>query len=380
MKELKEIDEKYKALAYFNSNENNTGWSENILLAGNTEIAEPISDHYSFGFIPYDYKNEIEDLHSVNTDFLDSGSKIKWYQADEVKEFRRNNLADENFSSPSVPINKICCRTEKDEYISNVEKIKKHIQAGDIYEMNYCIEFYVENVQIDPLSVYRKLNLLTHSPYSCLLKSDSRYIISSSPECFLKKRRNFLSSHPIKGTARREGDLLKDNLMKKRLLNDPKERGENIMITDLVRNDLSKIAQKSSVKVEELCELHTFQTVHQLISSVICDLKPGISFDRIIRSTFPMGSMTGAPKIRAMQIIDEIENFARGLYSGSCGYFSPNGDFDLNVVIRSILYNSEKKYLSIPVGSAITAMSDPGKEYDECLLKAGAMIKALTEG
>ncbi len=165
--------------------------------------------------------------------------------------------------------------------------------------------------------------------------------------------------------------------MAQQLAKDPKERSENIMITDLVRNDLSRIAEKGSVSVEELCTIYTFEQVHQMISTVTCSVAQITSSVEILRNTFPMGSMTGAPKISAMQIIEETEDAKRGLYSGAIGYFSPSGDFDFNVVIRSILYNSSTKYVSFSVGGAITINSVPEREYEECLLKAKAMREVL---
>jgi para-aminobenzoate synthetase component 1 len=149
------------------------------------------------------------------------------------------------------------------------------------------------------------------------------------------------------------------------------------MIVDLVRNDLSKSAKRGTVKVDELFGVYTFKTVHHLISTVSGELKDGTSFTQLLRDTFPMGSMTGAPKMRAMQLIDQYEYARRGLYSGSVGYITPEGDFDFNVVIRSIVYNAAKPYISCSVGSAITALSDPIKEYEECLLKAEAIMKTL---
>lgn len=376
---MRKIFDQYRAAAFFNSNGSDQGWSKNILMAGNNETEPEFSSgNPVFGFIAYDYKNKIEKLFSGNPDYSGSGKDKRFFKAELYQASGFNFPETENNNKFSISSENILCRTTKEEYIPHVQNLKRKIQEGQIYEINYCIEFYVENAEIDPISVYQRLNRNTEAPWSCLLKSDDSYIISASPECFLKKRGNKLSSHPIKGTARRSNNPEEDSLIGKSLLNDQKERGENIMITDLVRNDLSKIAEKSTVKVDELCGLHTFKTVHQLISSVSCTLKPGTGFDEIIRSTFPMGSMTGAPKVRAMQLIDEEENFSRGLYSGSCGYISPDGNFDFNVIIRSILYNRNTKYISFPVGSAITALSDPEKEYEECLLKAKAMINALT--
>ena len=199
----------------------------------------------------------------------------------------------------------------------------------------------------------------------------------SSPERYLCKRGSELISQPIKGTAGRNADPNKDRQVIFELQNDLKERSENIMITDLVRNDLSKIASKGSVEVVELCKVYSFKQVHQMISTITAKVSGSTNPVMCIENTFPMGSMTGAPKLSAMQIIESLENTKRGLYSGSIGYFEPKGDFDFNVVIRSILYNSEKPYVSFSVGSAITAQATPEKEYEECLLKAKAMRETL---
>src|SRR5690606_8356815 len=168
-----------------------------------------------------------------------------------------------------------------------------------------------------------------------------------------------------------------DEESKNKLAEDPKERAENIMITDLVRNDLSHTAQKGSVQVTELCEIYSFMQVHQMISTIISKLDYQYSAVDAIKKSFPMGSMTGAPKISSMKIIEDLEETKRGLYSGAVGYFSPTGDFDFNVVIRSILYNAQNHYVSYSVGGAITAKSDPLKEYEECLIKAKAMRQVL---
>jgi para-aminobenzoate synthetase component 1 len=208
---------------------------------------------------------------------------------------------------------------------------------------------------------------------------EDQYLLSATPERYIKKIGEKIVTQPIKGTARRSDNEEEDYAFAKALQQNPKERSENIMIVDLVRNDLSRTARRGSVVVEELCEVYPFKQVHQMISTVTSQLAVGISPVDVIRSTFPMGSMTGAPKLRAMQIIESLEESKRGLYSGSVGYFTPTGDFDFNVIIRSILYNAENKYISYSVGGAITAGSDPDSEYEECLLKAKAM-RAVLEG
>ena len=208
---------------------------------------------------------------------------------------------------------------------------------------------------------------------------DDYSIFSGSPERFLKKVGSKLISEPIKGTAKRGLTKTEDEELIKSLVSDPKERAENVMIVDLVRNDLSKIATKNSVQVEELCQIYSFETVHQMISRISCDIKESASFTEIIKATFPMGSMTGVPKIRAMELIEEHESFKRGVYSGSIGYIKPNGDFDFNVVIRSLVYNRKNNYLSCSVGGAITIQSDPEKEYEECLIKVKRILDGMNE-
>ncbi|GAB4259730.1 MAG: anthranilate synthase component I family protein [Vicingaceae bacterium] len=342
------------------------------------------------GFIAYDYKNEIEKLTSKNTNKFTFPNKFFF----EPKYFL---VADKQLIAADVPISDLNkkfdllfddCNTEKiilksketkAQYIDKIKRIKKHLQRGDVYEINYCHEFFVENLTINPYALYLKLKQKSPAPFACFVKYFDNYLIGASPERFLKKTGNKLIAQPIKGTIKRGADAQTDEILKNHLKNDPKERSENTMIVDLVRNDLSKIAQRNSVKVDELCEIYSFKQVHQMISTISCNLKKDVSFDEIIRATFPMGSMTGAPKIKAMELIDELEETKRGMYSGTVGYILPNGDFDFNVVIRSILYNAQKKYLSFMVGGAITIKSDPEKEYEETLLKAKAIFEVLNE-
>ncbi len=216
-------------------------------------------------------------------------------------------------------------------------------------------------------------------PFSAFSKVQERFLMCASPERYLAKRGTKIISQPIKGTARRGKSTDEDQKIISTLYNDEKERSENVMIVDLVRNDLSRTAAKGSVKVEELFGIKTFLQLHQMTSTIVSELDPKFDISDVLKTTFPMGSMTGAPKIRAMQIIEEFEKTKRGWYSGTIGYISPEGDFDLNVIIRSILYNLSEKYLSFMVGSAITIGAEAEKEYDECLLKSVAMKKVLME-
>jgi para-aminobenzoate synthetase component 1 len=269
-------------------------------------------------------------------------------------------------------------RIDKATYIELVKKIKAHIQKGDCYELNFCQEFYDENVEMNPVSVYYALAQVSPTPFGCFYKVEDNYLLCASPERYVKKMGDMIASQPIKGTAKRNnGNAFDDEIIKQLLQISEKERSENVMVVDLVRNDLSKICMEGSVTVPELFGLYTFPQVHQLISTVTGVLKPGIGFADIIQATFPMGSMTGAPKRRVMELIEQYETTPRGLFSGAVGYIKPGGDFDFNVVIRSILYNAENEYLSFSVGSAVTSKSIPEQEYEECLLKAKAMFSVL---
>ncbi len=271
-------------------------------------------------------------------------------------------------------------RVDKTRYLQQLKAIKEHIQAGDIYEMNYCMEFYAEQASIHPVRVYEALNKLSEAPFSCFYQHGDFYLLGSSPERFMKKQGQKLISQPIKGTAPRGRDEAEDNRIRQALYEDNKERSENVMIVDLVRNDLSRTAVKDSVRVEELYGVYPFRQVNQMISTVSSRLHPDCNYLDAIRLAFPMGSMTGAPKFRAMQLIDHYEDTRRALYSGSVGYITPEKNFDFNVVIRSILYDRGRKFLSFMAGSAITIGSVPEREYEECLLKARAMAQVAGGG
>ncbi len=366
---------KAKYLALFNDNGCKNGFDMSLFFADTAQ--KTISDYPGFFFCNYDYKNKIEDISSKKSSPLKFEDLIFFSSEKKLlaKEFNEALIVLEN-KSHTVNLNS---KTSKADYIKNVTALKKHIQNGDIYEINYCITFEAGNVKIDPITVYQKLNSISKAPYSSLIKLDDKYIISASPELFLSKRGNKLITKPIKGTAKRGLTPQEDSKIKDELLNSLKERTENVMIVDVSRNDLSRIAKKGTVKVEKLFDIETYEQVHQMVSTVSCELKEDITFNDIIRATFPMASMTGAPKIRAMELIDDFETNSRGPYSGCMGYIKENGDFDLSVLIRSIFYNETEKYLSFSVGSAITALCDPEKEYEECLLKAAAMKKVLED-
>lgn len=277
---------------------------------------------------------------------------------------------------PQQPV-RLTCATTKQQYLAKVRALQQHIQRGDIYEINYCVEFLAENIALDPVDVFLSLNRLSKAPYTALAKTGHEFIISASPELFLKKEAERLYTKPIKGTARRGATATEDEALKHALRHNLKERAENVMAVDVARNDLSRIAKKASVAVNKLCDIETFETVHQMVSTVSCDLKENTSFAQLVEATFPMASMTGAPKTRAMQLISQHENFDRRYYSGAMGLVDERGDFSLSVIIRSIFYDEQARRVSFGVGSAITYLSDAEQEYEECLLKAGTMMKAL---
>jgi para-aminobenzoate synthetase component 1 len=269
-------------------------------------------------------------------------------------------------------------RVEKPEYIRIIDKLKEHIFRGDCYEINFCQEFYAKQVDLDPITLFQLLNQNSPSPFSAYYTVSGKYLLCASPERYLKRKGDTILSQPIKGTAPRDLDnKQQDDRLKEDLYNSEKDRAENVMVVDLVRNDLSRICRPDSVKVEELFGIYSFSQVHQMISTIQGRLKEGLGWTQMIASTFPMGSMTGAPKKRVLELIEKYEKSKRGLFSGAVGYVKPDQDFDFNVVIRSLLYNKPERYLSYFAGSGITAKSDPEKEYEECLMKVSAIEKIL---
>lgn len=416
---LHELNRRYKHLCIFDSNKsvNNDrhlnysrliaiGAAQELALKNDTNALQQLQAFHDknkgwlFGCLNYDLKNEIEELTSVRHDGLhfplfhffvpevviglkDDTVTVHYNDAvispEKAEEIARLAFSEREPHRESSVKASMQARITREQYIDTVNRLKKHILLGDIYEVNFCQEFFDDRATIDPPAVYEKLNAVSEAPFAAFCRFNDHYILSSSPERFLQKHNDRLLSQPIKGTIRRSpGNAREDEQLKQALRNDPKEQNENVMIVDLVRNDLSRIAEKGSVNVDELFGIYTFRQVHQMISTISCTPKKGLSFTDILRATFPMGSMTGAPKVRAMQLIEQYESTKRGAYSGAAGYIAPGGDFDFNVVIRSILYNAAGHYLSFMVGSAITAGANAEAEYEECLLKAKAMFGALS--
>ena len=355
------------------------------------------TDRWLFGHLNYDLKNELEQLTSSHNDHIqfpvlfffepailirinEEQMTIEAHEPEkifnEINNVSLKPLAEEGKLNEVIIKNRI----EQEEYISIIRQLQQHILRGDCYEINFCQEFFAEQIEVDPLSIYKKLSDISPNPFSAFFRLNDKWLLCASPERFLKKEGKKIVTQPIKGTSKRiQGDERKDEQNKSWLFHSDKDRSENVMVVDLMRNDLSKICEEGTVKVDELFGIYSFPQVHQMISTISGELKNNISFLDIIRATFPMGSMTGAPKKRVMELIEQYEKSKRGIFSGAVGYISPSVDFDFNVVIRSIMYNKSSQYLSFQTGSAITFYSDPEKEWGECLLKAEAMKKVFLQ-
>ncbi len=367
-------------------------------LSGLASFAQQHRGNWLFGHVGYDLKNETEGLSSSHTDKL-SFPDLFFFQPKIVLLLRGNVLTIESemekpedvyrnvmeshfentpFSNKELTLQQ---RISKEEYVSIISRIKQHILRGDCYEMNFCTEAFCEDAQINPIEIYQNLSRISPTPFSVFYKLNDKYVLCASPERFMQKQNSRLISQPIKGTAKRIlNDEILDNEAKQQLQNSGKNKTENVMIADLVRNDMSKICRRGSVTVSELFGVYSYSQVHQMISTIEGEVDEDINIADALQALFPMGSMTGAPKRKVMQLIDKYEQSKRGLYSGSIGYISPENDWDFNVVIRTILYNESTRYLSFQTGGAITFGSDAEEEYNECLLKGEAMRRALNIG
>jgi para-aminobenzoate synthetase component I len=354
----------------------------------NLEESWQTEPSWLFGYIGYDVKNEIEKLQSHNADDVQA-PEIYFFEPEVIGFVKEGQLHLEAHNpdfifdeiirgcllkDEKLPKLHFYSRFSRDTYEAHAESLKNHIQLGDIYEVNFCQEFFTKNAEIDPFLVFYRLNEKAHPPFAAFLNFPSHSVMCASPERYLQKDDQVLISQPIKGTAKRSKDEKEDLLLAQNLSASTKERAENVMIVDLVRNDLSRVARVGSVQVPELFGVHTFPTVHQLISTVQAELLTDKTWVVAILASFPMGSMTGAPKVRAMQLIEQYEQHKRGIYSGALGYITPQGNFDFNVVIRSLVYHKSSGYLSLSVGSALTILAETGQEYEECMLKAEAII------
>ncbi|MEK7256166.1 MAG: anthranilate synthase component I family protein, partial [Bacteroidota bacterium] len=359
------------------------------------KFAEETQD-WLFGYLTYDLKNDVENLTSSHFDGIGFPA-LHFFQpvylleifADQVVIHSKAESPEMLFQKINRPVSTssanrsglpqkiLAPRIPKPDYLATVQAIRQHILRGDIYEMNFCQEFFTQNAELDPAAIFHRLSRLAKAPFSAFYRLNDRYLLCASPERFLKKTGDLLVSQPIKGTIRRGKTAAEDERLRAQLLASQKDRSENVMIVDLVRNDLHRSCRAGSVQVEELFGVYPFEQVFQLISTVTGRLKSGLQWVDALRNAFPMGSMTGAPKVRGMELIEQVEKTKRGLYSGAVGYVTPGGDFDFNVVIRSIFYNSASRYVSLQVGGAIVFDSVPEQEYEECLVKAKAMFEVL---
>ena len=380
------------------------GRTSELLPSGNDSF-EQLKKYYEekkdwlFGFLTYDLKNEIEDLTSNNFDGVELPD-LHFFQPKIVIEFKNNSVTihtkeesafdifekilntdalgeEDFFIGKKIEKEDIKARISKEKYLETIATVREHIMKGDIYEMNFCQEFYVEDVDLNPYLLFEKFNEIGKAPFSAFYKLKDKFLLCASPERFLTKKEQKLISQPIKGTIKRGDTYFADQKLKYQLYTSEKDRSENVMIVDLVRNDLARSCKTGSVHVEEMFGIYPFEQVHQMISTVVGELEEEVHFIDAIKNAYPMGSMTGAPKIRSMELIEKYEETKRGLYSGTVGYIKPNGDFDFNVVFGSMIYNQPKKYLSYQTGGAIVFDSTPESEYLECLLKAKGMMETL---
>ncbi|MFA0964260.1 anthranilate synthase component I family protein [Roseivirga sp. BDSF3-8] len=346
---------------------------------------------YLAGYFGYDLKNEVEALSSLHNDPLDC-PLYSFFQPLHIIFLYEERVEIHSPLDPYVVFAQIQAtpcpvpdthesislipHMSRMEYLERFEKIRQHIEEGDVYELNLCMGF-TGNAAISPVFRYLLLNELSPAPFSCFQKNHHHYLLSASPERFLRKKGDQVLSQPIKGTAPRGGNPNEDEQLKVALRHNEKELAENMMIADLVRNDLARTAIPGTVKAEELFGIYSFRQVHQMITSISAKVSSETHWADIIKHAFPMGSMTGAPKVMAMQLIEKYETLRRGIYSGAAGFITPSGDFDMNVVIRSLIYNEKTQTLGFQVGSAITYDAEGTAEYQECLLKASAICKLL---
>lgn len=387
----------YPYMAYFDPNgiPYPHGGFEHLLFAGEKplsliQVNTLPTDQEKVGILSYDLKNQFEKLKSSNPALVDCPDavffsptlKIK-FKSDKAEIF--HSQADEIFAKIKAfrqsqftagPVHTSPC-SSREEYLQNVRHIKNHILEGDIYEMNYCIAFQGAFQVLDPIQSFQQLRESSPMPFSTFFKAEERYVIGASPERFLKRSGSKIIAQPMKGTIKRGNSPVADFRLRKKLQTSEKEKAENLMIVDLMRNDLSRISETGTVKVEELFGVYSFKQISQMISTVSSTLRESITFEEIIAKTFPMGSMTGAPKIKCMELIDRYENFRRGWFSGAIGYLSEDGDFDFNVVIRSIIIDKSTGKLFFAVGSAITFDAVPAQEFSECMLKAKSIFEVL---
>lgn len=368
------------------------GWGAGAVYTDDELIPEDLFYGWKFGFLGYELRTKFESVTQENQRLGEwpgaqffapkvagvlhvDGTLDVWADDDrKARAVLRELLQIPKKTFPKVTTLNFEPVETREEYVENVTALKAHIQRGDIYEVNYCTAFKAKFEVLDSISLFHNMVSGTEAPFSAYVKMNEHELLCTSPERYIKKEGSRICSQPIKGTNRYSD--IDNEAAQSALLESEKERAENVMIVDLVRNDLSRVAKKGTVNVSELFGTYAFKNVNQMISTIEAELKDGVSNWDIIAASFPMGSMTGAPKVSAMELAERYEKVAREIYSGAVGYITPEGDFDFNVVIRSIALNKATGVATLHVGGAITILSDAEEEYDECLLKAESVLKA----
>lgn len=401
----------FSILLFLDSNKNISEYARyECLLAGGIaehiageDVLQALANNYAqnkdwlFGHITYEYKDKLEPRLNSRHPTTDGFPVISFFRPQVVctvdtnctqlsiecigiepgKVYEEINQTNNTLPDRHISL-EFAQRTTQEKYLQTIDKLRAHIKQGDCYEINYCTEGFAENVQVEPLSVFNRLNEISKAPFAAYYRNENSYMMCASPERYIRKNESTITAQPIKGTIRRGGTDIEDSKLKDTLRNSIKDRAENVMITDLLRNDLARSCKTGSVRVPELYGIYTFPQVHQMVSTVEGVLSDDKTFADVLRYSFPMGSMTGAPKIKVMELIDEYEDMTRGLFSGTVGYITPEGDFDFNVIIRSLFYNSATRYLSYKAGGAITYDSSPEAEWEEMRLKAWALEKVFS--
>jgi len=347
--------------------------------------------HWLFGHIGYDFKNELENKLKTPITEKDSFGTFGLFIPETLILISKDLsiCTIHTYYDPTAIWEEICTIElpsyvalptvsftplyDKSCYLDKISAIKQHIAQGDCYELNFCVKAQAKAPNLPTKAVYERLASISPAPFSAMYKLHQSYMMCASPERYFQKQGQILTAQPIKGTSSRGGTEEQDEAQKVALRQSIKEQAENVMIVDLMRNDMSKVCQVGSIEVTELFGIYTFPQVHQMISTIQGTLKEEASCYDVIQHTFPMGSMTGAPKFKVMELIKQYEVADRGLYSGTIGYIDPEGNADFNVIIRSLFYDAQKEDLYYYTGGAITTDSDPEMEYEEVRLKAWAL-------
>ena len=363
--------------------------AEEVITSYQRLIQASKEEKWLFGIMSYDLKNEFETLASNNRKLINT-SPVLFFVPKTLVLIHRNgdievigpdvpdalwdNLPDINVGKTKLqPKNS----PNKQDYLNTIDEIHDLIRSGEVYELNYCLSFEHHTHNFKPVQFHFDLLKKSPVPMASFMRNGTQYMCGASMERYLYRNGSTIASQPIKGTISKGKTSAEDEELTQQLYTSTKDRAENVMIVDLVRNDLAKVCKPGSVKVDELFGIYSYLQVHQMISTVSGELKQNVSLDQILKASFPMGSMTGTPKISAMKHIERLEDFSREWYSGALGYIQPNGNFDFNVVIRTLFYDQEQQNLHYCAGGAITIDSEPEKEWQEIEWKTRAITELL---